>query len=122
MKEILTAKEVKKIESIISKSERKKKGRRKWRFTEKIIFLVLLYSITIFERGALYAFKNQAESMWAYLLPAIGVLASSAFAVFVWKEKNENLPKIMANPSYDEDQVKEQMRYELEEEYNNLGR
>lgn len=116
----LTEREAKKIERIINK--RKKKVKRKWRFTEKIIFLVLLYSISIFERGALYAFRNQAESMWAYLLPAIGVLASSAFAVFVWKEKNENLPKILSNPNYDEEQIRDQLQYEMEEEYKNLGR
>lgn len=120
--EDLSVKEIKKIENIINKSKKEKKVKRKWRFTEKIIFLVLLYAISIFERGSLYAFKNQAESMWAYLLPAIGVLASSAFAVFVWKEKNENLPKIMANPNYDQEQLEEQMRYELEEEFRNLGR
>lgn len=113
---------VKEIEKILKKKKRKKKVKRKWRFTEKIIFLVLLYSITIFERGSLYAFRNHAESMWAYLLPAIGVLASSAFAVFVWKEKNENLPKIMKNPNYDQEQFEEQIRYEMEEEFRNLGR
>lgn len=118
----LTEKEIKKIDKIIKKSKKQKSVKRKWRFTEKIIFLVLLYSISIFERGSLYAFKNGAESMWAYLLPAIGVLASSAFAVFVWKEKNENLPKIMENPNYDQEQFAEQIRYEMEEEYKNLGR
>lgn len=120
--ENLTDKEVKKIDKIIKKSKKQKKVKRKWRFTEKIIFIVLIYTITIFERALVYAFKNHSENMWAYLLPAIGVLASSAFAVFVWKEKNENLPKIIANPNYDEEQIREQIQYEMEEEYRNLGR
>lgn len=120
--EDLGVKERKKIDRILKKSKKAKKIRKKWRFTEKIIFIVLVYTITIFERALIYAFINRSENMWAYLLPAIGVLASSAFAVFVWKEKNENLPKIIANPKYDQEKFEEQLRYEIEEEYRNLGR
>ena len=104
------------------KKQKRKKVKRKWRFSEKVILFILLFSIAVFIAAIVYAFLKDSESMWAYLLPSVGVLASSAFAVFVWKEKNENLPKILKNPNYDQEQLAEQIRYELEEEYKNLGR
>lgn len=114
---------VKELEEMLKlKKKNKKKPKRKWRFSEKIILFILLFSIAVFITAMAYAFIKNSESMWAYLLPSVGVLASSAFAVFVWKEKNENLPKIMANPNYDQEQLEEQIRYELEEEFRNLGR
>lgn len=118
----LSKDEIKKIDKIIKKSRRKKKVKRKWRFSEKVILFILIFSISVFLSAIGFAFTREDSSVWAYLLPSIGALASSAFAVFVWKEKNENLPKIIANPSYDEDQMKEQVQYEVEEEYRNLGR
>lgn len=104
------------------KKKIQKNSKRKWRFSEKIILFILLFSIAVFISAISYAFIKDSESIWAYLLPSVGVLASSAFAVFVWKEKNENLPKILANPSYDQEQFAQDIRYELEEEYKNLGR
>lgn len=113
---------IKELEEILKKKKKQKKVRRKWRFSEKIILFILLFSIAVFIAAIIYAFAKNSESMWAYLLPSVGVLASSAFAVFVWKEKNENLPKILSNPDYDREQLAQQIRYELEEEYRNLGR
>lgn len=119
--EDLSKDELRKINKIVRKS-RRKKVRRKWRFSEKVILFILVFSISVFLSAIAFAFSREDSSIWAYLLPSIGALASSAFAVFVWKEKNENLPKIMANPNYDEEQMKEQLQYEVEEEYRNLGR
>lgn len=121
MPENLTTKDRKRIDKIITKS-RKKTTKRQWRFSERIIFLVLIFAIGVFCSSIVYSFVKNDGSVWAYLIPSIGVLASSAFAVFVWKEKNENLPKIKANPSYDEDKMREEITYEVQEEYKNLGR
>ena len=106
----------------IEKKIRKKKIKRKWRFSEIVILSILIFSIAVFCIAIAFSFINQSDSLWAYLIPTIGGLASSAFAVFVWKEKNENLPKIIANPNYDEEQLIEQIHYEVEEEYKSLGR
>lgn len=120
--EELSKDELRKINKIVKKSRKKKKIRRKWRFSEKVILFILIFSIGVFLSAIAFSFSREDSSIWAYLLPSIGALASSAFAVFVWKEKNENLPKIIANPNYDEEQMKEQIQYEVEEEYRNLGR
>lgn len=98
------------------------KNKRKWRFSEKVILFILIFSILVFISAIVFAFININDSVWAYLLPSIGMLASSAFAVFVWKEKNENLPKILNNPNYDQEQFAEQMRQEIFDEYINLGK
>ena len=113
---------VKELEKLLKKKKKKRKAKREWRFSEKVILFILLFSIAVFVAAIAYSFVKASESIWAYLLPSVGVLASSAFAVFVWKEKNENLPKILANPQYDQEQLAQQIRYELEEEYRNLGR
>lgn len=125
--EDMTVKEFKKILKK-SKKEKKKKikkakrARRKWRFTEKTIFGVLLFSVVVYISAIIYAFSNKDSSIWAFLLPVIGTLSSTAFAVFVWKEKNENWLKIKANPHYDTEKLEEELREEIEEEFKNLGR
>lgn len=100
----------------------KKTIKRKWRFSEKVIFSILLFSVAVFISAIVFAFIRYDSSIWAYLIPAVGALASSSFAVFVWKEKNENLPKILSNPNYDQEQFIEQMRREIENEYMDLDK
>jgi len=102
--------------------ERKKLGKRKWRKSEKIVFSILIFAILVFVSAIVFAFINKDSPIWAYLITAVGALASSAFAVFAWKEKNENLPKILNNPNYDREQLIEQVKQEMEEEYRNLGK
>lgn len=99
---------------------KKKKVKRKWHFTEVVILIILAWSVTVFERGIYFAFKYENESPWFYLFSAVGVLASSAFGMFVWKAKNENVPKILNNPNFDQEEFAEKLRYDLEEEYRNL--
>lgn len=100
----------------------KNKIKRKWRFSEKVIFSILLFSVAVFISAIVFAFIRYDSSVWAYLISAVGALASSSFAVFVWKEKNENLPKILSNPNYDQEQFIEQMRREIENEYMDLDK
>lgn len=99
-----------------------KKIRRKWRFSEKVIFGILLFSVMVFVSAMVYAYLKEDSSIWAYLIPSVGALASSGFAFFVWKEKSENLPKILANPYYDTEMLEEELKTEIEDEYKNLGR
>lgn len=106
----------------VEKIIKKKRKKRKWRFSEKMVLIILIYCISIFERALYFAFKNFSESVWVYLLPIIGTLVTSAFAVFIWKEKNENLPKIQANPYYDEEQLINEIKDEVVQEYKNIGR
>ncbi len=100
----------------------KKKIKREWRFSEKVIFFILLFSVAVFVSAIVFAFMRYDSSVWAYIIPAVGALATSSFAVFVWKEKNENLPKILSNPNYDQEHFIEQIKYEMEEEYINLDK
>ena len=104
------------------KLKRKKIGKRKWRNSEKIVFGILIVCMMFFISAAVYAFINKADSIWAYIIPTVGALATSAFAVFVWKEKNENLIKISNNPNYDSEQLIEQVKQEMEEEFHRLGK
>lgn len=99
----------------------KKTVRRKWRFTEVAVVVILLWAITVFERGIYFSFTTGHDSPWLYIFSAVGVLASSAFSIFVWKEKNENLPKILNNPDYDTERLAEQLRQDIEDEYRKLG-
>lgn len=98
------------------------KIKRKWRFSEKVVLFILIFSILVFISSIVFAFVKDSDSIWSYLLPSVGVLASSAFGVFIWKEKNENLPKILNNPNYDQEQLVEQIRQEVFDEYINLGK
>lgn len=98
------------------------KTKRKWRFSEKVVLFILIFSILVFISSIVFAFVKDSDSIWSYLLPSVGVLASSAFGVFIWKEKNENLPKILNNPNYDQEQLVEQIRQEVFDEYINLGK
>lgn len=125
--EDMTVKEFKKILKKSKKEKRKKikkakRARRKWRFSEKVIFGILLFSILVFVSAIVYAYLKEDSSIWAYLIPSVGALSSSGFAFFVWKEKSENLPKIIANPNYDTERLEENLRAEIEDEYRNLGR
>lgn len=125
--EDMTVKEFKKILKKSKKEKRKKikkakRARRKWRFSEKVIFGILLFSVFVFVSAIVYAYMKEDSSIWAYLIPSVGALASSGFAFFIWKEKSENLPKIMHNPDYDLEQLEEEIRAEVEEEFRNLGR
>ena len=101
---------------------RKKIGKRKWRNSEKIVFTILVVCMMIFVSAIVYAFINRDGLIWSYVIPSVGALAASAFAVFVWKEKNENVPKILNNPDYDREKLIEQVKQEVEEEFQRLGR
>ena len=96
------------------------KKKRKWRFTEIIILLVLIYTVMVFNLALYFAFSRESDSVWWYILPSIGALSSSAFAVFVWKEKNENLPKILQNTNYDTEQLQNEIQYGLQQEFIDL--
>lgn len=110
------------LKQLLKKKKKQKKMKRKWRFSEKVIFGILLFSVFVFVSAIVYAYMKEDSSIWAYLIPSVGALASSGFAFFIWKEKSENLPKIMHNPDYDLEQLEEEIRAEVEEEFRNLGR
>lgn len=122
MKEEISDMTVKELKQLIRKSKKEKRKKRKWRFSEKVIFGILLFSVFVFVSAIVYAYMKEDSSIWAYLIPSVGALASSGFAFFIWKEKSENLPKIMHNPDYDLEQLEEEIRAEVEEEFRNLGR
>ena len=122
MKEEISDMTVKELKQLIRKSKKEKRKKRKWRFSENVIFGILLFSVFVFVSAIVYAYMKEDSSIWAYLIPSVGALASSGFAFFIWKEKSENLPKIMHNPDYDLEQLEEEIRAEVEEEFRNLGR
>lgn len=96
---------------------KKKRG-----FSEKLILIVIIWAITVFERGLYYAFKNYSESIWMYIIPAVSTILGTCFAFYTWKAKNENVLKIANNPNYDIEQMKEQLKQEVEQEFNSIGR
>lgn len=98
------------------------KKRRKWRFSEIVILVILFYAVVVFNLALYFAFSRNTDSIFWYLLPSIGTLASSAFGMFVWKEKNENLPKIKANPDYDNEQTMNEIEYDMQQEFQNLDK
>ena len=101
---------------------KKKIGKKVWRTSEKIVLGILIDCMMIIKSAVVYAFINKDGSVWAYIIPAVGAMAASAFAVFVWKEKNENVIKILNNPDYDREKLIEQVKQEVEEEFQRLGR
>lgn len=122
MKEEISDMTVKELRQLIRKSKKEKRKKRKWRFSEKVIFGILLFSVFVFFSAIVYAYMKEDSSIWVYLIPSVGALVSSGFAFFIWKEKSENLPKIMHNPDYDLEQLEEEIRAEVEEEFRSLGR
>ena len=91
---------------------KKKRG-----FSEKLILLVIIWVITVFERALYYSFKNYSENIWMYIIPAVGTILGSCFAFFTWKAKSENVIKISNNPEYDEEKLKEQIYEQAKQEY-----
>lgn len=122
MKEEISDMTVKELKQLIRKGKKEKIKKRRWRFSEKVIFGILLFSVFVFVSAIVYTYVKEDSSIWAYLIPSVGALASSGFAFFIWKEKSENLPKIMHNPGYDLEQLEREIRAEVEDEYRNLGR
>lgn len=98
------------------------KNKKKRGFSEKLILFVIIWVITVFERGLYYAFKNYSESIWMYIIPAVGTVLGSSIAFHIWKSKSENVLKISANPTYDQEQLKEQLKQEVMQEFNSVGR
>lgn len=98
------------------------KVKREWKFTEKVIIALLIYVTIIFTSALVFAFIFISESIFWYLLPAIGALGSSGLGFFIWKEKNENLIKIRNNPDYDNEQFKSQLEYQLQQELLDINR
>lgn len=75
-------------------------NKRKLKFSEKMLVIILIYAITLFERAIAFAFLNRAENIFAYLMPILGTLITSTFIAFEWKEKNENINKQNLNPEF----------------------
>lgn len=122
MKEKVEEMTVGELKDLLKSKKKRKRKKRKWRFSEKVIFGILLFSVFVFVSAIVYAYLKEDSSIWGYLIPSVGALASSGFAFFIWKEKSENLPKILHNPDYDLEQMEREIRSEVEEEFRNLGR
>lgn len=122
MKEKVEEMTVGELKDLLKSKKKRKRKKRKWRFSEKVIFGILLFSVFVYVSAIVYAYLKEDSSIWAYLIPSVGALASSGFAFFIWKEKSENLPKIIHNPNYDLEQMESEIRSEVEEEFRNLGR
>ncbi len=82
-------------------------------FSEKLVLVVIIWVISVFERGLYFAFKNYSENIWMYIIPAVGTILGSAIGFHIWKTKAENVIKISANPDYDREQMIEQLKQEM---------
>lgn len=98
------------------------KVKREWKFTEKLIIAILTYCFMVCNIAIGFAFYYASESIWWYIIPAIGAISSSGLAFFIWKEKNENLLKIKNNPDYDQEQFQSQLEYQLQQELLDINR
>lgn len=101
---------------------KKNKNRKKRGFSEKLILLIIIWIITVFERALYYSFKNYSETIWLYIIPAIGTILGSSIGLHIWKTKSENILKISNNPNYDEDQLKEKLKQEVMNEFDYLDK
>lgn len=101
---------------------KRKKFKRKWSKSEKITLTILSFCIIVFICAIIYAFLKEDSNIWTYLIPSVGALGTSAFGFFIWKAKNENLPKILNNPNYDQEQFIQRVQEEYEETYHNLDK
>ena len=99
-----------------------KKVKRDWKFTEKLIIAILLYWFLVCNLEIAYSFIFNIESVWWYIIPAVGALGSSSLGFFIWKEKAENLIKIHANPNYDAEQLRNQVQYEIDNQIIDMHR
>ena len=98
------------------------KLKRDWKFTEKLIISILIYCFMVCNIAIVFAFVYGAESIWWYIIPAIGAVSTSGLGFFIWKEKSENLIKIAKNPDYEEEQFKSQIEYQLQQEMLDIHR
>jgi hypothetical protein len=90
-----------------------KKTKKPRGYSEKLVLAVIIWVISVFERGLYFAFKNYSENIWMYIIPAVGTILSAAIGLHIWKTKSENVIKISANPDYDREQMVEQLKNEM---------
>ena len=128
--ENLTEKNLKKIEKILEQEKRdKKKGKRKGKkkkrkqigFSEKLVLGILYFSAVVVVLSIYYIFKYQSDD-WCYVLQAIERVGIAAVGFFIWKAKNENVPRILNNPNFNLEQFEEELREEIQDEYRNLDK
>jgi len=91
------------------------KVKKEWTFSEKVVMGLFIWTALVNIAAMVFAFINSMDSVWWYVVPGSFALTTTGLAGFTWKEKAENLIKIAANPNYDDEQLKQQVEYEIQQ-------